>query len=92
LEYGIRARALKPKPVLRRYELQGKTLSKEAVKGERHVYNKRQWHNASLYEMDMLKPGNEVPGMAIIEAPATTLFVPEGKKLRVDAYNLLWLE
>ena len=36
-------------------------------------------------------PGNEVEGLAIIEAPATTLVVPEGRKVAVDEYKRLWL-
>ena len=46
---------------------------------------------ARLYEMDLLQPGNEVEGLAIIEAPATTLPVPGGKKVAVDEYKRIWV-
>ncbi|MFC1999533.1 hydantoinase/oxoprolinase family protein [Chloroflexota bacterium] len=92
MEVGIRASAAKPKPVIREYALGGKEPPKEATKGEREVYALRQWRKATLYEMDRLRPGNEVHGLAIVEAPATTLFVPESRKIRVDEYGILWLE
>jgi N-methylhydantoinase A len=92
LEYGIRARAFKPKPILKKDEYYGIMPPLEAHKGERQVYSKKSWHKAKLYEMDLLKPGNEIIGLAIIESPATTLFVPQGKKIRVDEYRFLWLE
>ena len=47
---------------------------------------------ANLYEMDLLQPGNEVEGLAIIEAPATTMPVPEGKRVMVDDYKRYWLK
>ena len=69
----------------------GKTPPTEAHNGEREVYNKGEWKKAMLYEMDLLQPGNEVEGLAIIEAPATTLPVPEGKKIVIDEYKRFWL-
>ena len=41
--------------------------------------------------MDFLKPGNQIVGPAIIEHPATTLVVPEGKRVDVDEWNFFWL-
>lgn len=92
MELGIRASAEKPKPVIRNYSLDGKEPSKEANKGEREVYLKRRWQKAKLCEMDLLNPGNEVEGLAVIEAPTTSLFVPPGKKIRIDEYKVMWLE
>jgi len=87
----------KPKPELRRYPLAGKTVPNEAFKGEREVYDKGKWKRAKLYEMDLLQPGNEVEGLAIIEAPATTLpdaFLERGGKVTahggiIDATGVL---
>lgn len=90
-EAGLRASVPKPKPKITRYPLSGKTAPPEAYKGERQVFIKRQWKKARLYEMDLLKPGNEIEGLAIIEAPATTLPVPEGKKIAIDEYKRFWL-
>jgi len=90
-EVGLRASVPKSKPEVRKYSLVGKTPPTEAFKGEREVYGKSEWKKAKLYEMDLLQPGNEVEGLAIIEAPATTLPVPEGKKIVVDEYKRFWL-
>ncbi len=90
-EIGLRASVPKPKPEVRRYPLAGKIPPDEAYKGEREVYHKGVWKEARLYEMDLLQPGNEVKGLAIIESPATTMPVPEGKKVVVDEYKRLWI-
>jgi len=42
--------------------------------------------------MDELRPGNEISGIAVIEAPSTTLFVPKGWRARLDEYEIFWLE
>ncbi len=91
LEIGLRASVPKPKPEIQRYPWTGPTPAPEASKGEREVYIQGRWRRARLYEMDLLQPGNEVEGLAIVEAPATTLPVPEGKKITVDEYKRLWL-
>jgi len=92
MELGIRASAVKPKPLIRKYEMEGKTPPQHAYKGEREVYVKKEWHRALLYEMDELRPGNEIDGLAIIEAPSTTFFVPQGKRVKIDEYKVFWLE
>jgi acetone carboxylase beta subunit len=92
LELGIRASVAKPKPTIRTYALEGKQPSREAIKGKRQVYRGKQWQSATLYEMGQLKPGNEVRGLAVVESPTTTLFVPEAKKIKLDKHGFLWLE
>jgi N-methylhydantoinase A len=92
LEQGVLVIAPKPKPVLRRYPMDGREVVKDACKGERAVYMKGKWRPARVYEMDRLNAGNEVKGLAIIEGPATTLLVPAGKKIRVDEFKMFWLE
>jgi N-methylhydantoinase A len=90
-EVGLRASVPKPKPRLTKFPLQGQTPPAGARKGTRPVYVDGKWHKAALYEMDRLEPGNEVAGLAIIEAPATTLPVPQGKKIVIDEYKRFWL-
>ena len=92
LEFGLRCMVPKPKPKIEPQSIVGKRPPSEAYKGERKVYVKGCWQTAKLFEMDALRPGNEVEGLAIIEAPATTLYVPDGKRIRVDEYNFFWLE
>jgi N-methylhydantoinase A/oxoprolinase/acetone carboxylase beta subunit len=92
MEVGLHAFVSKPKPQLRKYPLKGKTPSKKAFKSGREVYQRGEWKKAKIYEMDLLESGNEVEGLAILEAPATTMLVPAGKKVRVDEYKRYWLE
>jgi N-methylhydantoinase A/oxoprolinase/acetone carboxylase beta subunit len=91
MELGVIASAPKTKPHLKRYALEGKLPSPEATKGTRDVYFKGQWVTANLYEMDLLKPGNEINGAAVIEAPSTTLFVPPGRYITMDEYRVIWM-
>ncbi len=91
-EIGLLATVSRPKPLLRKYPLEGKTPPGEAEKGTRQVYFGGEWRKANLYEMDLLRSGNEVEGLAVIEAPSTTMFVPLGKKVIVDEYKRCWLK
>jgi acetone carboxylase beta subunit len=91
-ELGLIAMIPKLKPQLRIYPQEGKTPDREAFKGERELYVNGVWKKARIYEMDLLKTGNEIEGLAIIEAPATTMPVPEGRKAVVDEYKRIWLK
>jgi len=48
------------------------------------------WNRAEIYEMDPLESGNEANGLSILEAPATTMLVPAGKKVVVDEFRRYW--
>lgn len=87
-ELGIVATADKVKPVLVRRPL-GKSDPAAAHKGVREAYIGSRWHKADLYEMDLLQPGHEVVGPAIIEHPATTLVVHPQDRVFVDEWTLL---
>jgi N-methylhydantoinase A/oxoprolinase/acetone carboxylase beta subunit len=80
------------KPRLVRHELEGKTPPKRASKGTRPVFQQGRWHEGQLFEMGELRPGNEIEGLAVIEAPNTTLFLPADWQLRIDEYEIFWLE
>jgi N-methylhydantoinase A len=87
-ELGVIATADKVKPVLVRRPL-GKSDPSTAHKGVREAYIGGRWHKADLYEMDLLQPGHEVTGPAIVEHPATTLVVHPGDRVWVDEWTLL---
>jgi acetone carboxylase beta subunit len=87
-ELGLVATADKVKPVLVRRPL-GKADPSAAHKGVREAYIGGRWHKANLYEMDLLEPGHEVVGPAIIEHPATTLVVHPQDRVTVDEWTLL---
>ncbi|WP_352810339.1 hydantoinase/oxoprolinase family protein [Mesorhizobium sp. M0293] len=87
-ELGLIATADKVKPVLLKRPL-GKSDPAAAHKGVREAYIAGRWHKANLYEMDLLQPGHEVIGPAIIEHPATTLVVHPQDRVHVDEWTLL---
>lgn len=88
MELGVVATADKVKPILVKRPLGGSDPS-AAAKGMRETYIGGRWHNARLYEMDLLEPGHEVTGPAIIEHPATTLVVHPQDQVFVDEWTLL---
>lgn len=91
MELGVMASLPKVKPKLVKRPLEGKEPPREAFKGEREVYYDGQWWKATIYDMDQLRPGNEIDGIAVVEAPATTLFIPSGRHIRMDEWSLIWL-
>lgn len=91
-ELGLTAKVDKIKPQLSRKPLEGRTPPAEAAKGTRRMYYNRQWHEAALWEMDLLRPGNEVSGPAVVEHPATTLVIPAGDRVWVDEWTILHYE
>ncbi len=91
MELGLHASAPKPKPELRRYPLSGKDPPTGAFNGEREIYKRGEWKIGAVYEMDLLESGNEIEGLAILEAPSTTMLVPVGKKVTIDEHRRYWL-
>ena len=91
-ELGMLATVDKVKPRLVKRELGGKEPDQAAAKSERNMYYDGEWHVASTWEMDLLKPGNTLSGPAIIEHPATTLVVPKDRWIEVDEWNFIWLK
>jgi N-methylhydantoinase A len=56
----------------------------EAV-GKRRVYFDRQgWSEAKIYRRDLLKPGQEIPGPAIVMQRDSTVVILPGQRGRVD--------
>ena len=81
-----------PKPKLPSHEESDKKPDSEASKGEREIFWGNGWHNASLWEMSVLKSGNMIDGPAVIEAPATTLLVPPGFRVKLDKHRIFHME
>lgn len=90
-EIGLSVAIPKVKPTLALRDPADPTPDSYAIKGERDVYHGGRWQTAVIYDMDALIPGNEVDGPAVVEGPATTMFVPPGHHLRMDGWSLLWL-
>ena len=91
MELGVVASIPKVKPKLVKRQLEGKDLGPEAYKGTREVYMEGEWHKTPIIDMDAIRPGNEISGIAIIEAPSTTLVLPPGRRVKMDEWSLLWL-
>jgi len=81
-----------PKPELPTYELSGKEPEEKASKGYREIFWGAGWHEASIWEMELLQSGNVVDGPAVIEAPATTLLVPPGYRVTLDEHRIFHME
>jgi N-methylhydantoinase A len=92
LEVGLVVSVPKVKPKLVKYPLKSARPATKAVKGTREVFWDGAWQRATIYDMDGIQPGNEIKGMAIVEAPATTLVVPPSRIARMDEWKLIWLE
>jgi acetone carboxylase beta subunit len=92
LEVAIVATVPKVKPLIERRSLSSPEPPTSALKGMRQVYRSGRWHKARIFEMDELEPGNIIQGVAVIEAPNTTLFVPERKRARFDEWGMIWME
>ena len=91
-EVSVVAEVSTVKPLVGTYDLEGKEPPKAASKGKRQVYQQGRWMDAPIFEMDEIRPGNKVTGVAIIEAPNTTLFVPPGWRTRLDEHKIFWMD
>ena len=76
------------KPRLPAKEIQRKDPSPAAGKGMRPVYWQGDWIDTQIFEMDRLEPGNVIRGLAVIEAPSTTLVVPPERHVFLDQNNI----
>jgi len=81
-----------PKPKLPEHELSEEKPEESASKGSRDIYWDKKWHEALLWEMSMLNSGNLIQGPAVIEAPATTLVVPLGYRVKLDKHRIFHME
>jgi N-methylhydantoinase A/oxoprolinase/acetone carboxylase beta subunit len=91
-EVCVVATVATPKPRLRTHELARKKPDKKAFKFKRPVFRGGEWNDADVWRMEDLVPGNEIDGLAVIEASNTTLFVPPEWHMRIDEHDIYWLE
>jgi acetone carboxylase beta subunit len=90
-EVCVIAKVATVKPKLRKFELADKTPVEKAKKGVRPVFMRGKWQDADIWEMESLVPGNEIDGLAVIEASNTTLFVPPEWHVRIDDHDIYWI-
>ena len=91
-EVCVIAKVSTMKPKLRKHELADKMPDASAFKGTRRVFQKGEWKDADIWRMEDLVPGNEIDGLAVIEASNTTLFVPPDWQVRIDEHDIYWIE
>ena len=91
-EVCVIAKVATMKPKLRKHELADKKPDASALKGTRPVFQKGEWNDADIWRMEDLVPGNEIDGLAVIEASNTTLFVPPDWHVRIDEHDIYWIE
>ena len=74
-----------PKPEFER-QPPAEVDAKHAVKGKRAVYFEEfgKFVPTSIYDFDRIKPGNHIPGPAIIETPVTTIVVHPQDRASMD--------
>jgi N-methylhydantoinase A/oxoprolinase/acetone carboxylase beta subunit len=84
----IRLRARVPIPHYRlpAEPLTGKDPS-QAQKGVRTIFWHSDAHEAKVYEWQLLRPGNEIAGPALIESKDTTIYVPPGAAYQMDQHG-----
>jgi len=90
-EVCVIAKVATVKPRLRKHELSDKKPAEKAFKCTRPVFMRGRWQDADIWEMESLVPGNEIDGLAVIEASNTTLFVPPEWHVRIDAHDIYWI-
>ncbi|MBW2274264.1 MAG: hydantoinase/oxoprolinase family protein [Deltaproteobacteria bacterium] len=90
-EVCVVAKVATVKPKLRKFELASKEPAKEAYKTSRPVFMRGKWQDADIWEMEKLVPGNEIDGLAVIEASNTTLLVPPEWHVRIDEFDIYWI-
>ena len=90
-EVCVIAKVATVKPKLRKHALASKQSEQAAFKGTRPVYMRGKWNDADIWRMESLRPGNEIDGLAVIEASNTTLFVPPEWHVKIDEHDVYWL-
>ncbi len=80
----------KIQPKLIAHPLKGKNPPKAAIKGKREAYWDGHWVMCTVWNMELMEPGNRIDGPALIEHPMTTLPVPPGRYVEMDEHMAIW--
>ena len=83
MTFVVDAQGHLPRPQLARHEVAGEDA---AARGTRRAFDAAQgsFVDTATYAGPELRPGNRLPGPAIIEYPGTTVVVLSGQHARVD--------
>ena len=58
------------------------------AEGRRGVYWQGKWAEAAIFDMEQLRGGNVIDGPAVVEAPASTLYVPSDRTVSLDRHRI----
>ncbi len=89
LEVALTADVATPKPNVPEMTMGQTKPASTAEKGARPVYYRGTRKEFRVYEMDELQAGNVVNGPGIIEHPATTFYIPEGRHAAFDNRRII---
>ncbi|MDI3257887.1 MAG: hydantoinase/oxoprolinase family protein [Kyrpidia sp.] len=78
------------RPTVTEALLDGETPAEDCRKDRRAVFWNGAWHEADVYEMDRVRPGNVLTGPCLVESPATTVLVPPDYRLYLDRRRVFW--
>jgi N-methylhydantoinase A len=62
------------------------------VDHKNEVYFDGGWRETSIYDRDKLRPGNEIPGPAIVVQDDSTTVIESGYRGSVDSYGNILIE
>ena len=87
--FRLQAPARVPRPKLTPIGGDGRS-AEAAAKGTRRAnFGEDGWHEAAVYERDLLPPEFTTPGPLIVEEPSCNTLVHPGQRLRVDELGFL---
>jgi N-methylhydantoinase A/acetone carboxylase beta subunit len=79
------------KPVIPHEPTAGAEPPAAARKPSRSAWTRGRWRDTAIFDMDLLEAGNLIAGPAVVEAPSTTLVVPEGAVATLDEHRIFHL-
>jgi N-methylhydantoinase A len=87
--FRCRATAITPRPQLRPAATLEDGVAAGASTGSRDVWwaERKECVATPVYDGQVLRPGNQILGPAVIETPDTTVVVHPGQSMRVDSFG-----
>lgn len=79
------------KPEIPKGQMGGKN-AQAALRTTRQVYFDGSYQDTSVYTREMLQPGNQIQGPAVIEEPTSTTILPPGASIEVDEYGNMMID
>jgi acetone carboxylase beta subunit len=76
------------KPELMHEQIESKEPSDDAYKKGREIYYGNKWLKADVFDLEKLKPGNEIKGTALLEGPFTTILTLPKRKILLDTHMI----